>query len=51
MCEENCDTCIEDKSCCNGVYRPMFGMCIGVIMHMVVIIVFIMMMIVRSISL
>lgn len=21
MCNENCDICIEDKSCCNGVYR------------------------------
>lgn len=23
MCKENCDTCIEDKSCCNGVYRTL----------------------------
>lgn len=23
MCNENCDTCIEDKSCCNGVYRTL----------------------------
>lgn len=28
MCNENCDTCIEDKSCCNGVYRPLFSPCI-----------------------
>lgn len=27
MCKENCSTCIEDKSCCNGVYRPIFNLC------------------------
>lgn len=39
MCKENCDTCIEDKSCCNGVYRPLLARVFGVKMHMVVIIV------------
>lgn len=23
MCKENCDKCVEDKGCCNGVYRPL----------------------------
>ena len=23
MCKENCDTCLEDKSCCNGSYSPL----------------------------
>lgn len=27
MCKENCDTCIEDKSCCNGMYHPIFNLC------------------------
>ena len=25
MCKENCDKCLEDKSCCSGVYRPLNG--------------------------
>ena len=23
MCKENCDTCLEDDSCCNGSYSPL----------------------------
>ena len=29
MCKENCDTCIEDKSCCNGVYRTLEKQLLG----------------------
>lgn len=27
MCKENCDKCLQDKSCCDGVYYPLFYPC------------------------
>lgn len=23
MCKENCSECLQDKSCCDGVYYPL----------------------------
>ena len=23
MCKENCSECLEDKSCCNGIYHTL----------------------------
>lgn len=27
MCKENCDKCLQDKSCCNGVFHSLVETC------------------------
>lgn len=27
MCKENCDKCLQNKSCCDGVYYPLVESC------------------------
>lgn len=27
MCKENCSECLQDKSCCDGVYYPLVESC------------------------
>lgn len=27
MCSEDCNNCLEDKSCCSGVFHPLIESC------------------------